>query len=50
MFSLKNKIALVTGSSRGIGSVISEKLSEAGAHVVCISRSEIDIKKFYQKK
>ena len=49
MFSLKNKIALVTGSSRGIGSVISERLSEAGAHVVCVSRSEVEIKKLSEK-
>ena len=49
MFSLKDKIALVTGSSRGIGSVISERLSTAGAHVVCVSRSEVEIKELSKR-
>lgn len=49
MFSLKNKIALVTGASRGIGYVISEKLSMSGAHVICISRTEIDIRSLSEK-
>lgn len=34
MFSLKNKIAVVTGASRGIGQGISVALAEAGADVV----------------
>ncbi len=49
MFSLKNRIAIVTGSSRGIGLVISERLSMAGAHVVCVSRSEVEIKNLSEK-
>lgn len=32
--SLENKVALVTGSSRGIGKIISLKLAEAGASLV----------------
>ena len=39
MFSLANKVAIVTGASRGIGSAISHNLSKAGAKIVLISRS-----------
>ena len=39
MFSLSNKIAIVTGASRGIGSAIAHNLSKAGAKIVLISRS-----------
>jgi 3-oxoacyl-[acyl-carrier protein] reductase len=38
MFSLSNKIAIVTGASRGIGSAIAHNLSKAGAKIVLISR------------
>ena len=39
MFSLANKVAIVTGASRGIGSAIAHNLSKAGAKIVLISRS-----------
>lgn len=40
MFDLKGKLALVTGSSRGIGKAIAIKLCEAGADVIVHGRSE----------
>ena len=38
----QNKIAVVTGSNRGLGLAISRKLSQIGIHVVLTSRNEID--------
>ena len=37
-FSLKRKIALVTGASRGIGEAIAITLSDYGAHCILVSR------------
>lgn len=39
LFDLSNKIAVVTGSSRGIGRAIVERMAEAGARVVVSSRN-----------
>ena len=49
MFDLTGKIAVVTGASQGIGEVITKKLSEAGAHVICIARSKEKIKNLVKR-
>ncbi|HUK34998.1 MAG TPA: 3-oxoacyl-[acyl-carrier-protein] reductase [Vicinamibacterales bacterium] len=40
MFSLVNKVAFVTGASRGIGKAIAMKLAAQGAFVVCAARGD----------
>ncbi len=40
MLNLSGKVALVTGSTRGIGRATAEKLAEAGATVIITGRSE----------
>ena len=41
-FSLTGKVALVTGSSQGIGAATARVLAQAGAHVVISSRKQED--------
>ena len=41
--SLENKVALVTGASRGIGQAIAMGLAKSGADVVIASRKIADL-------
>ena len=45
MNNLENKVAIITGASRGIGKVIAEETAKAGAKTVCVSRSLSDVEK-----
>ncbi|WP_210496872.1 SDR family NAD(P)-dependent oxidoreductase [Microvirga antarctica] len=38
LFSLKQKVAVITGASRGLGKTMAKGLAAAGAHVVLIAR------------
>ena len=49
MIDLSDKIALVTGASRGIGQSISMILAQNGAHVVCVSRNINDVQSVADK-
>ena len=44
-FSLTDRIAIVTGASRGIGKAIALAFADAGADVVCASRTVEDLEK-----
>ncbi len=41
---LNNKVALVTGGSKGLGEVMAAGLASAGAHLVLVSRHEEEAK------
>jgi len=43
MFKLANKVTIITGASKGIGKAIATTFAEAGAHVVCVSRTKDDL-------
>ena len=48
-FSLKDKVALITGASRGIGEAVSLTLAQYGAHCILVSR-KIDALKAVEEK
>ena len=41
LFDLKGKVAVITGSSRGIGRAIAIRMAEHGAKVVVSSRKPV---------
>ena len=45
MFDLSGRTAVVTGSSRGLGRLMSLALSKAGARVVCTARTTLASRK-----
>lgn len=44
MFRLDGKVALITGSTRGLGWAMAEALAGQGAHVVITGRSDADVR------
>ena len=41
LFSLQNKVALVTGANTGLGQAIAIALANAGADIACVARSDV---------
>ncbi len=46
---MKDKVAIITGASRGIGRAVAENLAEQGYHVVLVSRSKSELEKVQQE-
>ncbi len=44
-FDLQDKVAIVTGAGRGTGAVIALECAEAGANVVVVSRTQVELDK-----
>lgn len=42
---LKNKIALITGASRGIGAAVAKRFAQEGAQLILVARSSADLEK-----
>lgn len=42
-FSLKGRVALITGAGKGIGASIATTFAEMGADVICVARSQADL-------
>jgi NAD(P)-dependent dehydrogenase (short-subunit alcohol dehydrogenase family) len=47
--TLKDKVVVITGSSRGIGRAIAQTCAQAGASVVISSRSQTDVSTFVEE-
>lgn len=45
LFSLKDRVSIITGGGRGLGLVFAEALAEAGSNVVLCSRKDTNCKK-----
>ena len=45
MKKLKNRVALITGASSGIGAIISQSLSNEGIEIVGVARSKVGLNK-----
>jgi Short-chain alcohol dehydrogenase of unknown specificity len=44
MLSIKEKVALITGASKGIGLATAEKFAQEGANLILLARSETLLK------
>ena len=40
---LKNKVAIITGGSRGIGKAISQRFAQEGCNLILVSRTESEL-------
>ena len=46
---LKDRVAIVTGASRGIGAAVSVRLAELGAHLILVARTKAGLEEIDDK-